>query len=73
MSNQLNRRSMLKGLAGVSLALPTLEIMGDEVLIESNRAKRFCALYTANGMSHPKPENKIDNWNWYPSETGRNF
>ena len=73
MKTKLNRRSVLKGFAGVSLALPTLEIMGEEVLKESNRAKRFCALYTANGMSHPQEKNKIDHWNWYPSETGRNF
>ncbi|MDD7987191.1 DUF1552 domain-containing protein [Lentisphaera marina] len=73
MKKSFNRRSVLKGIAGVSLALPTLEIMGEEVLSESNRAKRFCGLYTANGMSIPQAKNKIDDWSWYPAETGRNF
>jgi hypothetical protein len=27
---------------------------------------RFCALYTANGMSLPKSEHGIDEWSWFP-------
>ena len=73
MTSTLNRRSVLKGIAGISLALPCLEIMGEELNKESKRAKRFCAMYTANGMSLPAEKNKIDDWSWYPSETGRDF
>ena len=73
MKNKINRRSVLKGFAGVSLALPTLNIMGEEVVSESKRAKRFCGMYTANGMSLPQEKNEIDDWNWYPSQTGRDF
>jgi hypothetical protein len=40
--------------------------MGKEV-IEST-PKRFCALYTANGMSLPKPEHGIDEWSWFPTK-----
>ncbi|MFZ4470536.1 MAG: DUF1552 domain-containing protein [Pirellula sp.] len=62
----MHRRSILQGLAGTALALPVLEAMGKEV-IEST-PKRFCALYTANGMSLPKPEHGIDEWSWFPTK-----
>ncbi len=29
--------------------------------------RRFCALYTANGMSLPRPQNAIDEWSWFPT------
>ena len=61
---KLDRRSVLKGLAGVSLALPVLEAMGSEVAEQIPR--RFCALYTANGMSLPRTEHGIDEWSWFP-------
>ena len=64
-SPQLDRRAVLKGVAGAALALPRLEAMGDEVNAELPR--RFCALYTANGMSLPKAENGIDEWSWFPT------
>jgi hypothetical protein len=61
---ELDRRSVLKGIAGVSLALPVLDAMGDEVAQQSPR--RFCALYTANGMSLPRSQHGIDEWSWFP-------
>lgn len=60
----LDRRAVLKGLAGTALALPVLEAMGSDVI--ANRPKRFCALYTANGMALPKPEHGIDDWSFFP-------
>lgn len=63
---KLHRRSILQGLAGTALALPVLEAMGKEV-IEST-PQRFCALYSANGMSLPKPEHGIDEWSWFPTK-----
>lgn len=68
---QLDRRTVLKGLAGVSLGLPILEAMGKEVTKEAPR--RFCALYTANGMSLPNPKNGIAEWSWFPTKEGRDF
>lgn len=66
-TRKLNRRAFLRGLGGVSLALPVLEAMGDEV---SNQIpRRFCALYTANGMALPRPENGIPEWSWFPSNS----
>ena len=63
-SQYLDRRAFLKGVGGVSLALPILDAMGAEVADKIPR--RFCALYTANGMSLPQAEHKIDEWHWFP-------
>jgi len=67
----LDRRSVLKGIAGTSLALPLLEAMGQEVV--QHPPRRFCALYTANGMSLPKSKHGIDDWSWFPTKTGNDF
>jgi len=61
---KLNRRAFLRGAAGATLALPVLEAMGEKVASEV--PKRFCALYTANGMSLPNPKHGIDDWSWFP-------
>ena len=65
MFRTIDRRAFLKGLGGVSLALPVLDAMGAEVTGVAPR--RFCALYTANGMSLPRAENNIPEWSWFPS------
>ena len=67
----LNRRSVLKGVAGTALVLPVLEAMGDEV--NARPPRRFCALYTANGMSLPKSEHGLDDWSWFPTLKGNGF
>jgi hypothetical protein len=38
--------------------------MGAEATDKSPR--RFCAIYTANGMSLPREDHKIDEWSWFP-------
>src|SRR6476660_4005351 len=63
---QIDRRAFLKGLGGAALALPVLDVMGAEVTAQIPR--RFCALYTANGMSLPKPEHDLQEWRWFPTE-----
>jgi hypothetical protein len=63
---KLDRRAVLKGIAGMSLALPVLDAMGKE--ITERPASRFCALYTANGMSLPRTEHGIDEWSWFPRQ-----
>jgi len=68
---KLNRRAVIKGIAGTSLALPVLEAMGQDVAEQTPR--RFCAMYTANGMSLPKQENGINDWNWFPTTEGKEF
>src|SRR5689334_13867504 len=72
-SRHLDRRAFLKGLGGVTLALPVLDAMGAEVTNQFPR--RFCAIYTANGMSLPRAEHNIDEWSWFPragNQTGAN-
>lgn len=68
---KLDRRAVLKGIAGTSLALPVLDAMGDEVADQVPR--RFCALYTSNGMSLPKTEHGIDEWSFFPQTEGNDF
>ena len=65
-SIRLDRRAFLKGLGGVTLALPVLDAMGAEVTDQIPR--RFCAIYTANGMSLPKAEHGISEWSWFPAQ-----
>jgi hypothetical protein len=48
----------------MTLALPVLDAMGSGVT--DTPPRRFCALYTANGMSLPKEEHGIDEWSWFP-------
>ena len=68
----MNRRAFLHGMGGAALALPVLDAMGAEVAEQIPR--RFCALYTANGMSLPKAENELDEWSWFPrAEEGGEF
>ena len=68
---KLDRRAVLKGIAGASLVLPVLEAMGKDV---SERVpRRFCALSTPNGMSLPKAAHKINEWSWFPTVEGRDF
>ncbi len=61
----LDRRAFLKGLGGATLALPVLDAMGAEITGKAPR--RFCAMYTANGMSMPKEEHGIADWHWFPT------
>ncbi len=60
----LDRRAFLFGLGGAALALPVLDAMGAEVA--GKLPRRFCALYTANGMSLPRKEHGLDDWSWFP-------
>ncbi len=53
------------------MALPVLEAMGREVAEQIPR--RFCALYTANGMSLPNPDHGLSDWSWFPTREGRDF
>src|SRR5262245_14160636 len=70
-ATKLDRRTVLKGLAGVTLSLPVLEAMGKEVNRQAPR--RFCALYTANGMSLPNAKHEMPEWSWFPTQEGKEF
>jgi len=64
-SLKLDRRAFLRGMGGAALALPVLNAMGAEIAEQAPR--RFCAIYTANGMSLPKVEHGIEEWHWFPA------
>ena len=64
-SYKIDRRAFLKGIGGVTLALPVLDAMGATVSEQTPR--RFCAIYTANGMSLPKADHGLPEWSWFPS------
>ena len=63
-SFRIDRRAFLKGLGGATLALPVLDVMGAEVA--DRLPRRFCAIYTANGMALPLKDHGISEWNWFP-------
>jgi len=67
-SIQLDRRAFLKGIGGAAMALPVLDAMGAEVTGQIPR--RFCAIYTANGMSLPQAEHDLQDWSWFPAKGG---
>jgi hypothetical protein len=67
-ARRIDRRAVLRGAAGAVLALPLLEAMGDAATAAPPR--RFCAVYTANGMALPRPELGLDEWYWFPQATG---
>lgn len=64
-NRKIDRRAFLKGAGGVALALPVLDAMGAE--ITNQLPRRFCALYTANGMSLPRAEHGLSEWHWFPT------
>ena len=64
-SVRIDRRAFLRGIGGATLALPVLDAMGAKVTGQTPR--RFCALYTANGMSLPKDEHGLGDWHWFPT------
>ncbi|NBO63549.1 MAG: DUF1552 domain-containing protein [Acidobacteria bacterium] len=66
-SFRIDRRAFLKGLGGATLALPVLEVMGSA--FAEPLPRRFCALYTANGMSLPLKDHGITDWSWFPQTT----
>lgn len=69
-----DRRQFLLGAAGVAVILPRLELFADESTTDTAKIpRRFCALYTANGMCLPSAENGIDDWSWFPKTKGRDF
>jgi len=67
----LSRRAVIRGAAGVTLSLPLLDAMGQEAVQQAPR--RFCAMYTANGMSLPAADNGINDWSWFPQVQGSEF
>src|SRR5258708_33648096 len=39
----------------------------------AQQPRRFCAMYTANGMSLPNPKHEMSEWSWFPTTEGKEF
>ena len=71
----IDRRTFLRG-AGVSLALPYLDVMANtkEDKIFKSLPKRSVYISFPNGVSLP-PENLAEHkdWYWFPQGNGKNY
>ena len=67
----LGRRSFLQG-AGVALALPWLECMGQDVSVKKV-PKRLASVYFPFGVSLPGEKSEYADWNWFPEESEGTF
>jgi len=71
MSWKLNRRTLLKSAAGIGLALPWLEAMGETSAKEL--PKRFAAVYFPYGAYISTKGKENSEWSFLPLETGKDF
>lgn len=68
---KLNRRTLLKSAAGIGLALPWLEAMGETAAKEL--PKRFAAVYFPYGAYISTKGKENSEWSFLPLETGSDF
>ena len=68
----LSRRAALKG-AGVSLALPWLEAMGQPGNKHSRPPVRFCGILFPYGIAIPKNDAPEREWGWFPTGKGKDY
>ena len=67
----LDRRSFLQG-AGVALALPWMECMGQGAPVKKV-PKRLASVYFPFGVSLPGEKSEYADWNWFPEESEGTF
>ena len=67
----LDRRTFLLG-TGVSMALPYMEAMGEQVQADE-LPPRMCAMYFPFGISLPKEGSDLHKWRWFPDGEGKDF
>ena len=70
-TNQHTRRHFLRA-SGITLGLPWLEAFAGAAPSQTP-PKRFCAIYFPYGVSLPGEQHEHAKWNWFPSQTGRDF
>jgi hypothetical protein len=68
----LDRRTFLLG-TGASLGLPFLECMARGEAAETDRPRRFCAMYFGFGVGLPKEGSEQAEWSWFPNGEGRDY
>ncbi|NNE93160.1 MAG: DUF1552 domain-containing protein [Verrucomicrobiales bacterium] len=71
----LDRRTFLRGTAGVSLSLPFLECMGatEKTTVAASKPVRLCAVYFPYGAATPRGKDADLNWSWMPQGEGADF
>ena len=69
---KLNRRTLLKSAAGLGLALPWLEAMGEPASAKT-LPKRFAAVYFPYGAYISTKGKENSEWSFLPLETGKDF
>ena len=69
---RLDRRTFLRGTAGVSLSLPLLECMGADDATRT-RPKRMCAVYFPYGAMTPMGNPSHTKWGWMPQGEGVDY
>jgi hypothetical protein len=70
---KISRKTLLKGM-GASLALPLLDVMGDDALIKEAKIKRLCYVFFGNGVAIPSEKHKCyKDWHWWPHQTGKDY
>jgi len=70
---KISRKTLLKGM-GASLALPLLDVMGDDALKKENEIKRLCYVFFGNGVAIPSEKHECyKDWHWWPHQTGENY
>lgn len=70
-TNTHTRRHFLRA-TGITLGLPWLEAFAGAAPSQTP-PKRFCAIYFPYGVSLPGEKHEHAKWNWFPSQTGRDF
>lgn len=68
----LDRRLALKA-AGVSMALPWLEAMGESSAQSRNIPRRMCAVLFPFGIAMPKDDAEDRQWGWFPTGEGKDY
>lgn len=68
----IDRRTALKA-AGVSLALPWLEVMGADRTVPQELPRRMCAILFPFGIAMPKDADADRQWGWFPTGQGKDY
>jgi hypothetical protein len=69
---KIDRRTALKA-AGVSMALPWLEVMEASAKVQQELPRRMCAILFPFGIAMPKDNADDRAWGWFPTGAGKDY
>jgi len=71
---QVDRRTFLRGAAGISLALPSLDCMAASTPKTASKPTRLACVFFANGVSLPPEKHELHKkFHWFPIGEGRDY